>query len=268
MAGVILTPTRKLKTGTLLDKSQTSSLITHIEETVTENIIGDIDDTPVDGAITSAISSNWAYDHVAASDPHTGYILKSLFDADTFLYASTDNVPVATSPANVLAALSGHAAATFDFNNQALSNVNGIALKNATVISATTQTSYIELYGGTIPTNGASITLAGADYSSGNGKIWVRTPDFTGSNYVDRLTITGLVTTSVATWAAITHTGFDITSGQVLKVGGVQVVAARIVNAGIDDAIEAAFTTLYPNASAVLAALQAGIQTHGLITPT
>lgn len=35
----------------------------------------DVDDTPVDGDTDSAISSNWAYDHVAATNPHTGYIL-------------------------------------------------------------------------------------------------------------------------------------------------------------------------------------------------
>jgi len=45
-------------------------------------------------------------------------VLKALFDADTFLYATDDNTPVATSPANVLAALTGHAAAGFDFNSQ------------------------------------------------------------------------------------------------------------------------------------------------------
>jgi hypothetical protein len=37
----------------------------------------DVDDTPVDGVTTDPVSSNWAYDHVAASDPHTGYRLES-----------------------------------------------------------------------------------------------------------------------------------------------------------------------------------------------
>ena len=52
----------------------------------------DVDDTPVDAAATDPISSNWAYDHVAAADPHTGYVLESLADAagDIF-YASADN---------------------------------------------------------------------------------------------------------------------------------------------------------------------------------
>lgn len=39
--------------------------------------VADIDDAPVDGVTTAPISSNWAFDHVAASDPHTGYRLES-----------------------------------------------------------------------------------------------------------------------------------------------------------------------------------------------
>ena len=37
----------------------------------------EVDDTPVDGVTTDPISSNWAFDHVAAADPHTGYRLES-----------------------------------------------------------------------------------------------------------------------------------------------------------------------------------------------
>jgi len=50
-------------------------------------------------------------------------VTKALFDADTFLYATEDNTPVATSPANVLAALSGHAGAEFLFNTQKIGGV-------------------------------------------------------------------------------------------------------------------------------------------------
>lgn len=50
-------------------------------------------------------------------------VLKALFDADTFLYATDDNTPVATSPANVLAALSGHAGAEFLMNTQKIGGV-------------------------------------------------------------------------------------------------------------------------------------------------
>ena len=40
-------------------------------------LVADIDDTPVNGEIAQPISSNWAFDHVAAADPHTGYRLES-----------------------------------------------------------------------------------------------------------------------------------------------------------------------------------------------
>jgi hypothetical protein len=36
-----------------------------------------IDDVPVDGVTDAPISSNWAYDHTTAADPHTGYRLES-----------------------------------------------------------------------------------------------------------------------------------------------------------------------------------------------
>jgi hypothetical protein len=36
-----------------------------------------VQDTPVNGNIDVPISSNWAYDHVAAADPHAGYMLES-----------------------------------------------------------------------------------------------------------------------------------------------------------------------------------------------
>lgn len=38
----------------------------------------DVDDTPVNGATTDPISSNWAFDHEAATDPHTVYQLGSV----------------------------------------------------------------------------------------------------------------------------------------------------------------------------------------------
>jgi len=36
--------------------------------------IADIDDTPVNGELEAPISSNWAYDHENAADPHSGYL--------------------------------------------------------------------------------------------------------------------------------------------------------------------------------------------------
>lgn len=44
-------------------------------------LVADIDDTPVNGETSAPISSNWAFDHEAAADPHTGYQKESEKDA-------------------------------------------------------------------------------------------------------------------------------------------------------------------------------------------
>lgn len=49
----------------------------HIAAASNYLLISNIDDTPVNGETSAPISSNWAYDHVAAADPHTGYRLES-----------------------------------------------------------------------------------------------------------------------------------------------------------------------------------------------
>jgi hypothetical protein len=56
-------------------------------------LISEIDDSPADGVTTAPISSNWAYDHVAAADPHTGYLLESLYDADSIVAATSNDTP-------------------------------------------------------------------------------------------------------------------------------------------------------------------------------
>lgn len=53
-------------------------------------LVADIDDTPVNGETAQPISSNWAFDHVAAADPHTGYVLESVLttNGDLFIRAA------------------------------------------------------------------------------------------------------------------------------------------------------------------------------------
>lgn len=48
-------------------------------------------------------------DHVGAADPHTGYVLESLYDADSVVTATSDNTPIATAMAEqtVLGRLTG-----------------------------------------------------------------------------------------------------------------------------------------------------------------
>ena len=50
-------------------------------------------------------------------------VTKALFGADTFLYATDNDTPIATSPADMMAALSGHAAAEFLMNTQKIGGV-------------------------------------------------------------------------------------------------------------------------------------------------
>jgi len=79
----------------------------------------------------TAVSPSITWDTVATP----GDMFKSLFDADTFLYATNDDTPLATSPANVLAALTGHAGAAFDWNNQNLNNIKQVNLTDPTELT-------------------------------------------------------------------------------------------------------------------------------------
>lgn len=251
-----------------------------------------------------------------------GFVPKSLYDANTILYAVTDDTPVALpvgastivgrgatgnivalTGAETLAILSGQASAAFSFNSQEITNatLNAMVAKGTWTASGTwtipavtlagsltmgsnflintknisftanhglisvADNSYVTLSGGTSTISGVFVAY-GKDYISLPGGVSIETTNVAGDDIIARFKITGAAAIAVATWTNVTQTGLNITSGQALQNAGSQVVGARVVDAGIDDVIEAGFTTLYPNASAVLAALQAGIQTHGLIT--
>lgn len=55
-------------------QAYSANMDTDSTDDVTES---DVDDTPANGATTDPVSSNWAYDHEAAADPHTGYALET-----------------------------------------------------------------------------------------------------------------------------------------------------------------------------------------------
>lgn len=59
------------------------------------------DDTPDSGSTTTAPTSNWAYNHVAAADPHAGYVLESALGADVGAFLGTP------SSANLATAVTG-----------------------------------------------------------------------------------------------------------------------------------------------------------------
>jgi hypothetical protein len=69
-------------TGSTISNGRTiKAAMQELESAVEERlVITDIDDTPVDGETSAPISSNWAYDHVAAADPHGIYLLENSID--------------------------------------------------------------------------------------------------------------------------------------------------------------------------------------------
>ena len=100
---------------------------------------GDVDDTPVDGATTDPVSSNWAFDHVGSADPHTVYMLESNIGSGSGNYPIMDTAAVDNDYAkftgtgfegiaypDVLVDLSGQGTANFDWNNVALINTGTI----------------------------------------------------------------------------------------------------------------------------------------------
>lgn len=56
-----------------------------------------LDDTTggTNGEVAKPPTSNVMYDHANAADPHAGYVLEGLFDAQTILRATSDNTPTA-----------------------------------------------------------------------------------------------------------------------------------------------------------------------------
>jgi len=106
----------------------------------------DVDDTPVNGASTDPVSSNWAYDHVAAADPHTGYVLESLADAQgDMFYASADNTWARLAKGTAGQKLAMNAGATAP----------------EWVTSAGTTFDTTEVFNGTAPTSYTDLDLSG-----------------------------------------------------------------------------------------------------------
>uniref|UniRef100_A0A6M3JB95 Uncharacterized protein n=1 Tax=viral metagenome TaxID=1070528 RepID=A0A6M3JB95_9ZZZZ len=132
-----------------------------IDGSNTEQVLlnkSDVVGTALSGSTQSPVSSDWAYQHGTATDPHTGYVLESLFDANTILYAGTDNTPVALTvgtativgrkasgsisamtPAETLVILSGQAGTAFDFGSQSVTGLGTLSfIDGANLIIGTT----------------------------------------------------------------------------------------------------------------------------------
>ena len=61
--------------------------------------------------------------HIGDGAANYEVVMHNLFDATTFLYATDDNTPVAKTPTEVMAILTGTAGAAFSMNTQKITNV-------------------------------------------------------------------------------------------------------------------------------------------------
>ncbi len=122
------------------------------------SLVADIDDVPVDAATTAPVSSNWAFDHVAAADPHPGYALES--DAlvvneqevvGRLTGGSLDGIALGIADNNVVQ-IDDAAAADNDYAKFTANGIEGVAY--ATVLS---DIAAMPLAGGTMT---GTITLA------------------------------------------------------------------------------------------------------------
>ena len=102
----------------------------------------DVDDTPENGITAVPISSNWAYDHENAADPHTGYVLESGLGTGvgTFL-ATPSGANLASALTTALPASKGGTGQTsyttgdilYASGASALSKLAGVATGNALI---------------------------------------------------------------------------------------------------------------------------------------
>jgi len=135
-------------------------------------------ETEIDTWRNSVTQAEMGYLHGVTSDIQTQLdgkeaagisVLETDFNADTFLYASADNTPLPVSPADVLAALSGHAEAAFNWNSQDLTGVN--------TISATTA-KLSDLTDGYLPyhaSDAAGLANSGLYWNSANSRLGIGT---------------------------------------------------------------------------------------------
>ena len=125
-------------------------------------------------------------------------------------------------------------------------------------ISCVTDAQSLIIAGGTDRV-GANIFLAGSTYGA-PGVMIFQTPNTAVNAGVERLRM-NIGDSATMVWAACTHSGLDITTGQTLKVAGTSVVGARVVDARCDDAINSGDATT----DGVIDSLRDAMITHGLI---
>lgn len=98
----------------------------------------DVDDTPVNGVTTAPVSSNWAYDHVAASDPHTGYVLESAIGTTVQAYDADLTAWAGITPSTGNLKTTGTIQGNIVFNSYTAAQTLTYADHNSSIVQMTT----------------------------------------------------------------------------------------------------------------------------------
>jgi hypothetical protein len=201
-----------------------------------------LDDTAggTDGLLTKAPTSNVLYDHTQAADPHAGYVLESLFDAQTILQATSNNTPAALTvgeqtvvgritsgniaaltvaelqallfsaalPENVTIQLDASISTDEKFSGMSELGTFGETIQKGELLYLASSGKWLKAKAdsATTSTNKLGIALAdGIDTGTGQilliGKMWIQVPDAS----VDYMHITNCSVTPATTWYAGTH---------------------------------------------------------------
>jgi hypothetical protein len=209
-----------------------------------KNLGLETDDSPTfnQGNFTTLHTTTILADHIGEhASAHT-----VVFD-NTVLLPAVTNIR-GTNPTVYIGTNSDPETATLSLGYQAIPS---FALKYTT----TDAVSYIDmLY---VPVNGTPY---------GDLNIRTKNPSSVSTSRIYIVAYTGKVGFGGNTAPAeVVDVIGNLNATGVLKIDDVQVVSNQVVDATIDNSIEAAFTTLYPLASALLNGIRTAQKTHGLM---
>ena len=102
---------------------------------------------------------------------------------------------------------------------QAITGINGMSLSAGQTISvASVDNSGMFIRGGTVATGSGAFAQFYGKTHANTGGFYLATPDAAGTADTNRLVISGVAATAVATWGSITHTGL-VLSGNMTVTG-------------------------------------------------